>query len=395
MGVVAAEPVLDLCDPQFLRSAACRTALSHARSTDPVFWHVEDAGTGFWAVLKHADVTAISKDPELFSSAAGVFLYDNPVAADGALLFTDPPEHRRLRRFVTSFFMGRGVSRLEPWIRQECARLIGLAARRGSFDLIGEVASSLPLSTIAQVMALSGDQSAAMLAISDEMAAAGAAGGARAARAIQQMSDFGVALAHERRRDPGDDLVSTMLSVKNSQDAPLSDSEFGMMFMQIAGAATDTTRGVLGGIVLRLAEDPALAQRLRADPDLIDGFIEEVLRMQPPVYYMRRTATRDTVLGGKSIRRGDRVVMYYLSANFDEDVFESPFEFNIERNPNPHLSFGTGEHVCLGLLLARLELRIFVQEWVKRIDQVELTGEPVEHINTESTRYLSIPVRCA
>lgn len=382
---------VNLLDPAYLASPQCLEDLARLRRERPAFWHESGEG-GFWAVLKYADVVAISNDPGTFSSSRGVFIYEEASAQAGALLYSDPPDHRRLRRYVTSHFMGRGISRLEPWIRKECSALVDRALARQSVEFISELAADLPLDTISEMMKLSQDERARLLTLSNEMAAAGASGGERVQRAVAAMSEFGKEVARRRRDTKGGDLVSAMLDVTDEEGAPLSDDEFGMMFMQIAGAATDTTKAVLGDIMLRFLSDPASYDALRADPANIRGFMEESLRMSPPLYYMRRTATRDVTLHNAIVRRGDRVVLYYLSANYDEDIFSAPHLFDPRRSPNPHLSFGTGEHVCLGLNIARLQIRVFLEELLKTVGRMELTGVVRLAPNTESRRIEAIPI---
>ena len=385
---------INLLDPEFLKSVQCREAFARLRKERPIFWH-EGASPdgGFWVVLKHADVVEVSSQPGVYSSERGVFIYDHQTDSRGALLFTDPPEHKRLRRFVNKHFIGRGVASIEPWIRKECASLIDRAVQAGDIDFIKNVAVDLPLNTIGEMMRLDMPTRRRMLAISDEMASAGAGGEERTFRAVQAMCELGIELGRERRAKPDDDLLSAMVSVTDGDGDRLEDVEFGMMFMQIAGAATDTTRGVIGDIVLRLAQNPDLFQEVKNNPQYVRGLIEEVLRMSPPVYYMRRTATCDTTLRSVPIRAGDRVVMYYLSANYDSDVFDEPERFDIHRSHNPHLTFGTGEHVCLGLNVARLEIRVLFEELIRQVSSIELTGPVEQDMNTESTRYQSMPVR--
>jgi cytochrome P450 len=248
------------------------------------------------------------------------------------------------------------------------------------------------LNTIGELLGISAVERRHLLTLADELFASAAGRGDRMVKAMNDLGAFGLDLARERRTRPGVDLISAMLR-GGTGGRPLSDQEFGGMFMQITGAATETTRSVLTQIVLFLAERKDLLRDLDRSPQRIRLFIEECLRWTPPVYYMRRTATRDIKMGDVTIRDGDKVAMYYVSANFDEEVFPQSECFIPDRHPNPHLTFGIGEHICLGLKMARLELRVFLEEFVARVGGIDVVGEPVIARTTSSAFYKRVPVR--
>jgi cytochrome P450 len=381
-----------LTDPYFLGRPEMHATFRRLRSQAPIAWHPL-GDDGFWVVSRHRDVVAISNDPLTFSSArGGTSLYDQPPGQEGALLFMDPPEHRQMRASVSGFFSGDAVNKLEPWMRSECRALVTRALDQGAVDFVYDVAADLPLNTIGELLGISAVERRHLLTLADELFASAAGRGDRMVKAMNDLGAFGLDLARERRTRPGVDLISAMLR-GGTGGRPLSDQEFGGMFMQITGAATETTRSVLTQIVLFLAERKDLLRDLDRSPQRIRLFIEECLRWTPPVYYMRRTATRDIKMGDVTIRDGDKVAMYYVSANFDEEVFPQSECFIPDRHPNPHLTFGIGEHICLGLKMARLELRVFLEEFVARVGGIDVVGEPVIARTTSSAFYKRVPVR--
>jgi cytochrome P450 len=225
-----------------------------------------------------------------------------------------------------------------------------------------------------------------------EIASAYAADAAMSATV--EMAMYAIELAGKRRAEPTDDLTSLMLAVE-VDGVPMTDIQFGSFFVQLVTAGNDTTRTMLSSGLLALLQHPEQLAELRADPALIPGALEEILRYANPLHYFRRTATADTALGGVTIRTGDKVAMMYTSANRDESVFVRPQEFDIHRDPNPHLSFGTGEHFCLGIHLARLEGRVFFEELLSHFPTIDLTGEPSRQRSNLNNALKSLPVRLA
>jgi cytochrome P450 len=198
--------------------------------------------------------------------------------------------------------------------------------------------------------------------------------------------------AQRRTEEPRDDLTSLILA-GNFGDGPMSDLDFGIFFVQLVTAGNDTTKTMLSSGLLALLQHPEQLAEVRDDPSLLPGAVEEILRYENPLHYFRRTTTADTTLHGVDIARGDKVLMYYTSANRDETVFDDPNRFDIHRSPNPHLSFGIGEHFCLGAHLARLEGRIFFEEVLSTFSQIELTGDPVRVRSNLNAGYKRMPMR--
>jgi cytochrome P450 len=205
------------------------------------------------------------------------------------------------------------------------------------------------------------------------------------------MAMYAIELAQQRRAEPRDDLTTLMLAME-LDGAPMTDAQFGAFFVQLVTAGNDTTRTMLSSGLLALLEHPDQLAELRADPSLVPGAVEEILRWANPLHYFRRTTTGDTELGGTKITAGQKVAMIYTSANRDEATFPDPHRFDIHRDPNQHLSFGTGEHFCLGVHLARLEGRVFFEELLDRFEHIELTGEPRRQRSNLNNALKALPV---
>jgi cytochrome P450 len=379
----------DLLNPAWLDDPVAHEGFLRARREHPVFWQPMGPDDGFWAVLKHADIMDVSSRPEVFSSAHGIFLADTLHRSPGALTRTDPPEHRRLRGYVQDFFSARTVNRMSDWIRAECRGIFERLSDRESVDFIADIALELPLNIFSEMIGVPARERREFVRLANDVSDASLVGGEPWQKAAAAMGQFGLRLGKTHRGE--DDLFASMRQAQWG-DHPLSDEEFSSMFMQIASAAVDTTQTVMGEMAVRLAEDKSILRALREQPDLARTAVDEFLRWDPPVYLMRRTALSDTELRGQQIKAGQKVVMYYKSANFDEDVFADPFHFDIRRRPNPHLSFGTGEHACLGLLFVRTELRIFLEELSARISDLELDGPVTKSGSLDMKKVSHVPV---
>jgi cytochrome P450 len=283
---------------------------------------------------------------------------------------------------------------MEPWLREQSRIIMQRAAERGECDFVLDVAGELPMQTISQMMAVPTEHRARIVELADDVIATGGHEQASDAGVDPgtELAGLGYQMAAERKGKGGTDLISLMLRA-TYQGEPLDEVGFAGLFVQIAVAANETTRSLLAGGMLALVENPDAYRALEADRSRIPTAVEEMLRWVTPVHYFRRTATRDLELRGKQIREGDRVVLHYTSANFDEDVFDDPQRFDITRDPNPHLAFGWGEHFCLGARLARLEARVFFEELLDAFRSVEVIG-PVERLASNLTNTTKhVPVR--
>jgi cytochrome P450 len=312
----------------------------------------------------------------------------------GQLLAMDPPRHREMRRKVLVGFTPGLVGRMEPFLRERARAVMRAAAERGRVNFVYDMAAALPLQVICEIFGIPESDRAWVVEAGDrvigrddpELGASEDSGATSV-----QIGTYGFRLATERAGRGGEDLISLLVNAPG--DAAVTPVEFANLFIQLIVAGNETTRTLLTGALLALLENPDAYRALEADPRLLPVAVEEMLRWTTPVHYFRRTATREAELGGKKIREGDRVVLHYTSANFDESAFADPQRFDVRRDPNPHLAFGWGEHFCLGAKLARMEARIFWEEFFRAFRAVELAG-PVRRMRSNlNNSHKQIPVR--
>jgi cholest-4-en-3-one 26-monooxygenase len=374
------------------------------RDEHPVYFHEEPGGKGFWAITRYADVVSVSKDPKTFSSArGGTNIWDLPPEELGVvqllMVNMDPPLHGKFRRLVSRGFTPRMTARLEPFAREAAIRSIEAAARQGECDFVRNVAAELPLIVIAELMGIPQadrhkvfDWSNRLIGFDDPEFQTSLEDGKIAA---QEMWFYANELAVQRKAEAGgEDLVSLLVQGEVEGEV-LTEMEFDAFFLMLAVAGNETTRNAISGGLLSLLEHPEQKQRLLDDPSLLPRAVEEMLRWVTPVMHFRRTAMRDVELCGQTIREGDKVVMFYPAANRDEQAFPAPDVFDVGRTPNDHLSFGIGEHFCLGASLARLELRVFFEELLRRYPKIEQSGEVRRLRSNFINGYKEMPVRFA
>jgi cytochrome P450 len=378
-------PRFDLTDLATYRDGFPHDVFTALRRDAPLYWHAPTAstpdGVGFWVVSRHADVLAILLDAERFSSdrapggrPGGTMIADSP-AAGAALNMMDDPRHRRLRALVNRGFTPRTIGALEGDLRRRTRAILAALPASGECDFVADVARELPLQAICQLLGVPQEDRGALCAWIDRGLAAGA--DPRHAREDgSQLSQYGARLVAERRAKRGDDLLSIVIDAELAGEAEprLSDGELTLFFALLFTAGAETTRKALAGGVRALAERPDQLALLRARPALLDGAIEEIVRWTSPSAYKRRTATEDVALGDEALRAGDKVTIWEASANRDERTFADPFRFDVARDPNPHLGFGQGRHYCLGANLARLEMRVMLEELLARFARFEITG---------------------
>jgi cytochrome P450 len=383
------------------------------RREAPVWWYDWPHGQGFWCVTRHADVVAVSRDTKTFTSEMGANLEDldeEQRAARQSMLETDPPRHARLRGLVGPPFTPRAVKAYEAALRELTAVVLDRALPLSEFDFVEEIAKQLPIRVLARLLGAPDSDTEPLIAWGDRMIgntdpelADVLHDSPESERyrmlpfrspAALELFEYGHRLAAERRSDPQDDLISKLVHAEIEGER-LTEREFDTMFLILVVAGNETTRQAIAHGMLALVEHPEEWRRLRDDSDLVWGAgADEILRWSSPVLHFRRTATRDVELGGKTIRAGDKVVVWYVSANFDEDVFEEPLRFDAGRRPNPHVTFGGGgPHYCLGAHLAKLEVQVMFDMLLPRIAELELTAPP-QRMRTNFTNALKrMPVR--
>ncbi|OUS90736.1 cytochrome P450 [Rhodococcus sp. NCIMB 12038] len=393
---------IDLKSPDVYTEGVPYAFFDHLRSSEPVYWQPEENGTGFWAVTRHADVVAVSRDSATFSSAVGTTQIDDfdeqTRAKQAAMLVNlDPPDHTRLRQLVSRGFTPRTVKVLEGHIRDICTRIVDRLLEARDVDFVPEAAAPLPLEVIAALLGAPPgdvdrlyDWSNRMIGFDDPEYGTTQADGEMAAAEIFLYANE---LAAQRRIEPRDDIVTKLVQPDENGDT-LTEMEFNMFFVLLVVAGNETTRNATAGGMQAFIDHPDQWRRLQSEPELASSAVEEILRWVTPVMDFRRTATRDAYIGDQLVRAGDKVVIYYPSANRDEAVFDEPYRFDIGRSPNPQIAFGgSGVHFCLGAHLARLELRILFETLAARIDRVESTG-PVARLRSNFISGIkTMPVR--
>ena len=381
----------DIYDPELYAEGPPHELFESLRRSDPVHRQGMPDGTAYWAVLRHADVVEVSRHPNLFSaSRGGVVLEDlepdSLAMMQDMLLAMDPPRHAEHRDSLSAHFRSRVIAGLEPSIRTVCGSIID-AAGAGSIEAVHDVCALVPSQVIGELVGIPAEDRDKI----HSWAEAIVSGEADSLNGSIAMAMFAMDLAARRRDDPREDLVTLLLDAEFDGE-PMTDLAFGSFFVQLVVAGNDTSRTMLSSALLALLEHPEQLAELREDRSLLPGAVEEVLRWANPLHYFRRTATADTELGGRRIAEGDKLAMVYTSANRDESVFDDPHRFDIHRNPNPHLSFGIGEHFCLGVHLARLEGRVFLDELLDRWYDIELAGTPVRQHSNLNNSLVSLPV---
>ena len=371
------------------------------REQSPVFWHAHPDGGGYWLVSRHEDVMMVSRDHKTFSAQLGFVLVDDLPEeileqVKHQLLGMDPPNHGPIRRAVISRFTSKMLAELEPSVREITRSILLEAKQRQGCNFVYDVAGELPTSVIGSLLGVPVDMWHQLREWSDMQTSASDPDIGGSPEQVQQasieMGTYGYQLAVERKDKAGDDLISLLINAE-VDGHKVSEMEFASLFVQITVAGNETTRSLIAGGMYELIKRPELYRQLEAAPEGLPMAIEEMLRWTCPLHYFRRTATCDTNIAGQAIKKNDKVVMLYSSANFDDAVFEDPFDFNIQRKANPHMAFGHGIHLCLGANLARMEARVFFEEFFKMFKGIELLDEPARIRSNLVNGFKSMPVR--
>lgn len=375
---------IDVYSPDAYVAAVPHEQFQLLRTQAPVFWHSHPDGGGYWLVSRHQDVMAVSRDHKTFSAQRGFVLVDDLPEdileqVKNQLLGMDPPNHGPIRRAVISRFTSRMLAELEPKVRAITREILLAAKAKPECDFVYDVAGELPTSVIGSMLGVPKEMWHQLREWSDLQTSASDPDIGGSPEEVQQasieMGTYGYQLATERKDKDGDDLISLLINAE-VDGHKVSEMEFASLFVQITVAGNETTRGLIAGGMYELLKRPDLYRELEQAPEGLPLAIEEMLRWTCPLHYFRRTATCDTEIAGQSIKENDKVVMLYTSANFDETVFEQAQEFNIHRKNNPHMAFGHGIHLCLGANLARMEARVFFEEFFQQFKGIELLAEP-------------------
>lgn len=431
------DDLLALFSPATYEVGAPHEAIDRLRAESPVVWvpepalHGWPAGSGYWAVLAHAQTKHVLRDAATFSSNLGGTQLRTPTSAEdlnfvrSMMLNQDPPIHNRLRGLLSKAFIPRAIAALDEEIATRAATLVRAVAPKGACDLVADVVGDLPVAVLASVLGLPDedrqllyDWSNRVIGYQDgdyadsssfdpeqgtEMARSalahrprpgpdGALVDPRTRAGLADMYAYAHALADFRRAEPGNDITSLLLQAEHD-GTPVSNEEFETLFFLFAVAGNETLRNGIPGAVLTLIEHPHEYERLLHNPDLLSTAVEELLRFWPPVIHFRRTATVDVELGGQPIAAGDKVAVYHVAANRDPAAFEDPHRLDLGRAANDHVSFGFGPHFCLGAHLARRQMRSMLAELNEQLGRLELAGDPVRLRSNFQQGLKSLPVR--
>jgi cytochrome P450 len=345
-------------------------------------------GPGYWAVTRHADVVTASRRSDLFCSGKGTNIPDLPAELNeffGSMINMDDPRHGRLRRIVSRGFTPRALARLQADVERRAAETIDAVIEKGECDFVRDVAARLPLGIICDMMGIAEsqtqfvfEQTNIILGLGDpEYVAPGTNPLLAALQSGKALAELMNELAVERRREPMDDLTSQLMNAEIDGES-LTDQELASFFVLLVAAGNETTRNAISHGMKALCDHPDERRKWAADFEAVaPTAVEEIVRWASPVIHFRRTVTRDTELGGQPLREGEKIVLWYNSANRDEAVFPEPYRFDVTREPNEHVGFGgPGAHHCLGANLARREITVVFRELLRRLPDLEITGPP-------------------
>jgi len=399
----------DFTDPDVNWAGVPHEEFAAARKTAPIFWveqpgparagMSEESGTGYWAVTKHADVGEVSKNSKVFSSRenAVIIRYPETATREGieltrvVIINQDAPDHTQLRQIISRGFTPRAIGALDEILEERARRIVREAVATGEGDFVEQVASLLPLEVIADMLGIPAEDRQKVFDWSNQMTGSddpGFEGDPEAASAEVLMYSMG--LAAERRADPRDDIVTKLVQA-DKDGRGLTDDEFGYFVLALAVAGNETTRNAITHGMNAFFDHPEQWELWKRERP--ESMVDEVIRWATPVTSFQRTALEDVELGGVQIKAGQRVGLFYASANHDEDVFDSPSTFDITRDPNPHLAFGGhGAHYCIGANLARTEIKLMFEALADLAPDIRGTGEPARLRSPWLNGIKSLPV---
>lgn len=399
---------VDITDPTLYSHGIPHDVFAEMRQNEPVAERMY-AGRPFWAVTRYRDLVTVTRDPQTFSSARGMTnlpdLTEEQMTARRSIIDTDAPEHIRLRKLGIPAFTSHKVRSYEEVTREITQGLLDQALEQRDVDLVQAISAPLPIQVIVNILGVPAGDTDMLVQWSDELidpsgVAADAYGNTTplellpfSSPASHALFEYGRAMREERTRNPKDDLVTTLVEAR-WEGEQLSDYDFKNMFHVLVFAGNETTRTAISNGMQAFASNPDQLDLLYARPDLVENAVEEIIRFATPVLHMRRTATRDTEIAGIPIKEDDKVVIFYCSANFDETEFPDPLRFDITRPVKPpQVSFGAkGPHHCLGAPLARMEIRVLLEEMVARRVRVEQAGPVVRTNSSFVNGIASFPV---
>ena len=381
--------LVDLKNPDVFRDGIPHEVFARMRRETPVAWNAEADGRGFWSVTRYDDIVAVSKNPKVFSSArehGGHRMFDENVVGvagvgadqtEAPMISMDPPEHNQYRRMVSPGFSPQRVRQLEGRIRERVTAILNRLEGADSCDFVTDIAAELPIQMLAELLGVPQQDRGKLFEWSNALIAEDdleyRSSPEATAKKIGSMAEYAVELWNQRVENPGDDLISMLVHSRIDGEAMTRERYIGTFILLVA-AGNETTRNSIAGGFLALAEHPAEKQRIIEDGSLLGSAASEIVRWVSPVMHMRRTAIEDAEIGGQTIRAGDKVIIWYCSANRDEAIFRDPLRFDAGRTEQPHLGFGIGQHFCLGARLAEMQIRVFYDEFLRRYPKARPNG---------------------
>jgi len=385
------------------------------RREAPVHWNPEPGGNaGFWSITRYADVQAVDKDPETFTSRGFTNLEEPPAEyldLRRSMLESDGPRHQALRKLLMRDFSVATLRRYEDFLRGLATLTVETALAQEEIDFVDAIAADYPIQVLARLLDVPNEVIPQLISWGNEIVGATDPDYARVmidspeaeqykhlpfrSPASIEIFEYGRALAAERKGGDGDDLVSKLVNRIPEDGVPLSASDYDNYFLLLVVAGNETTRQAISHSMKALMDNPEQLAYLRDTPEKSQVAVEELLRHASPVYHFRRTATRDVEMHGQQIRQGDKVVMWFASGNRDDAMFDDPYRLDLTRFPNDHMTFGKGPHTCLGANLARLEIRIMFETLLPRLASIEQTGDIVRVRSNFVNGIKRFPVRVA
>lgn len=404
---------LDLIAPdRYGRSGPPHSVWAALRERDPVHWCEPEGFESFWAITRHADITEISSQPDVFCNSQGIVVLnaeqiaanergDNPLRAMRTIIEMDPPEHRIYRKLASGFFTPKGIGELDQIVTASARSLIDSLGGEGECDFIDKIAQRHPLRVLSTILGIDRDDEERLLELTQQLFASEdpdyqRAGDDRTEASKELGLEFYAMfdrIIRDRQANPRGDLATMLATTPLPGGEPMGPLETFGYYLIVFTAGHDTTRNALSGALAAFVEHPGELAKVAADPELAKGAVEEIVRWSTPVNYMKRTALRDVDFGGRRIREGDRLTLFYGSANRDGDVFDEPHRFDVARQPNRHLGFGWAEHFCLGAHLARASILALVRELASRVDTIEFTAPPTQTASAFVVGLKTLPVR--
>lgn len=385
------------------------------RREEPVAWCPEPwGGPGFWSVTKYDDIQSVSKNPGQFSSdgkLGGITLPSDEMirnrmkkdgieigdgeAAEGnlfqggtSMIMMDPPDHVKNRRVVAPGFTPQKLDDLTPRIQERAREILSTIEGKDEVEFISTVAAELPIQMLAELFGINQELRHKLFEWSNIIIGGDdpdiVVSPEQVRTAIMELVTFGMEQYEQRKENPGDDLISMLVHTEvNGKPVDLGDYLSTLLLLVVAG--NETTRNSISGGILALSENPEEKRKLLEDPSLIPSAVDEIIRWVHPVIYMRRTVTEDTMIGEQAVKKGDKLALWYMSGNRDEDKWQDPFEFNVSRQGPRHLSFGYGQHLCIGWRLAEIQLRVLLEELLIRFPNIAVKGD----VNRMKTNFLN------